>query len=160
MTISIVFYSIAIGLIWAALWAYSFKDRSQWSTFLELYRLHHNTNRFFGTAIAGVIAVCDYLFKDGRAFYVGGVIKNGYALVFLSPLVLIYWAIISIFYIAPMTIGIPALILTGLWALLFELPADALNMNGNHKEVKRKVPEEEPVVIGKKVKRIRVKAND
>jgi len=111
-----------------------FKDKREWATLRQLYRLHRGKDAgFFCTAFTGVFSLMNYIFIDGRFFRVGGVIKNGYALVCLSPLVLVYWVIICLAYVLLWECGLVALILACIWAALFEGPADVLNA-GNGKQ--------------------------
>ena len=67
-------------------------------------------------------------------------LRNGYWFTLLSPLVLVYWAALSVVLVAFTTTVSTAIVLAFLpWALLFELPADVLNGSLNAtKKVKLK----------------------
>lgn len=59
--------------------------------------------------------------------YPHGLIKDGYALVLLSPFLIIYWATLIISYIPILFITIILYIPASLWTLIFELPASYIN---------------------------------
>lgn len=131
------------------------EDKKKWRTFTDLYKLHRvdSENMFCGRALVGVFSLTEYILwhisrilSNGKMFYVGGIVKNGYLLVCLSPLVLVWeaivslgWLILTIIWLVIFVVALPFVILTALWAIVFELPADALNMKREQAKPQKRV---------------------
>lgn len=145
------------------------ENKEKWKTLTNLYKLHRidNEEKFCGRALVGMLSLTEYILwhigkilSNGKIFYVGGIIKNGYLLVCLSPFVLAWetivsagWLILGATWIIIGIMGFPLIILTALWAAFFELPADALNMRRETpkkqtKPRRRRTTKTKPAVIG------------
>lgn len=81
-----------------------------------------------GTAFAFVTSLVKY-WSTPKTLWTApkGFIKDGYALVFLSPFVLAYWVILSILYLPCVVLFSSLQVVASLWTVLFELPASYLN---------------------------------
>ena len=127
-----------------------------WDTIADLYRIRRGLEkdewkslRMSGTALAAIGAFFEWCVTNYAHLYevnkLG--ITDGYWLVLLSPIVVLYWVAITTVLVSFATIHLPLFILALIWNLCFELPADALNLSKIRKmenEFERKViPEED-----------------
>ena len=105
-------------------------------TFSERYKEHNKEGLIFGTVWMGFYTFTEFyrqalgiLACEGFGFP-KGLIYDGYWLVFLSPLVLVYWILLLPMILVFSVVWLlfwPLFIPLGIWSLFIELPASILN---------------------------------
>jgi hypothetical protein len=84
-------------------------------------------NGIAGTAQAAVNAILIPFYSEKLYNWFIGLITDGYWMVLLSPLILLYWIILTILYIPLSALTLVLNIVALLWNILFEYPASLMN---------------------------------
>jgi len=108
----------------------------EWDNLKDLYQIRRGygddlpkSKQFKGLLLGAIASLWEYalcLLYDSYDVSKWG-IKNGYALTILSPIIIIWWILLT--GLVMLTLAIPLLpsLLSIIWMILFELPADVLN---------------------------------
>lgn len=95
----------------------------------DKYRLDSTPDTsIFGTATAASSALWLFALTQPAIWnWFFGKVQDGYAMVLFSPFIILYWILVILLYIPTAIILSLLVVLSGIWAVVIELPASLMN---------------------------------